>query len=169
MAMFNWEDLQLPEYDPDLADTQRRIDELHAKLMKEKGIKLTPDSSSPGFRPSTQQSREVAVMTALGLTPKEIGMVLNIEEKVLQYYYFKELNTSHKLANLMVARKALEMAMSGRFPDMTKFWLKSQAKWKETSAVELTGKDGGPVEVTSAREKLAQAMGVGLDEAKGDA
>ena len=41
---------------------------------------------------------------------------------------------------------------------MTKFWLKSRAKWKETSAVEVSGPDGGPMEFTSAKEKLAQAM-----------
>ena len=165
MAMFNWEDLQLPEFDEDLKQTQERIDALHKDLIKQKGISVVPEKGSPGLRPSPAQSREVAVMTALGLTPKEIGMVLNIEEKMIKFYYGKELNVSHKLANLMVARKALEMATSGRFPDMTKFWLKSQAKWKETSAVELTGKDGGPVEINSARDKLAQAMGVNLDDA----
>jgi hypothetical protein len=98
---------------------------------------------------------------------KEIALVLNIEEAMLKAYYTKELKTSHIISNVMVARKALDMAMSGRFPDMTKFWLKSQAKWKEVNSVELTGKDGGPVEVGSARDKLARAMGVDAADAAG--
>ena len=106
-------------------------------------------------------------MTALGLDAKEVSLVLNIDPKVLKQFYFRELNISHKISNIMVARKALEMAMCGRFPDMTKFWLKSQAKWKETSAVEVSGPNGGPVEIGSARDKLARAMGV--DAADADA
>jgi hypothetical protein len=88
--------------------------------------------------------------------------VLNIDQKLLKQFYSRELSVAGKISNLVVARKALEMASSGRFPDMTKFWLKSQAGWKETSGIELTGKDGGPVEVVSARDKLAQALGTPL-------
>lgn len=103
-------------------------------------------------------------MSALGLSPREISLVVNVDERVLKNYYSKELNVSKSVANMIVARKALEMAVSGRYPDMTKFWLKSQAKWKETNHVELTGKDGGPVEIGSAREKLARTMGMVFDE-----
>ena len=102
-------------------------------------------------------------MAALGLEPKEIALILNVEEKLLKTYYHRELHVSQKISNIMVSRKALEMAMSGRFPEMTKFWLKARAKWKETAGVEITGKDGGPVEVSSARSKLAQVMGVDLE------
>ena len=89
--------------------------------------------------------------------------MLNIDEKILKRFYKRELSVSGKISNMVVARKALEMAASGRFPDMTKFWLKSRAKWKETSGLEITGKDGGPVEVSSARDKLARAMGIDPD------
>jgi hypothetical protein len=162
--MFNWEDLNLPEYDT-VEETKKRLDEIHVKTLADKGIPTKVDKGSPGFSPSLQQAREISVMSALGLEAKEIAMVLNVEEKLLKAYYTRELSVSHKISNVMVARKALEMAMSGRHPDMTKFWLKAQAKWKETSAIELTGKDGGPVEVGSARDKLARAMGVDAADA----
>lgn len=154
--MFNWEDLNLPEYES-VDDVKHRLDEIHQKEMESKGITKIDGT---GFRPKSSQSREVAVMAALGLTPKEISQVINVDEKMLKLYYQKELSVSRSVANAVVARKALEMAVSGRFPDMTKFWLKSQAKWKETNGIELTGKDGGPLEVGSARDKLAQAMGL---------
>lgn len=165
--MFNWEDLNLPEYET-AEEVKSRLDEIHERALNDKGVPTKADKGSPGFRPGLEQSRNVSVMSALGLESKEIALVLNVEEAVLKAYYDKELRVSHKISNIMVARKALDMAMSGRFPDMTKFWLKSQAKWKETSGLEITGKDGGPVEIGSARDKLARAMGVdGADGAGG--
>lgn len=160
--MFNWEDLNLPEYDT-VEGVKHRLDEIHTEELKNKGLPTKPDSGSPGFKPGLAQSREVAVLSALGLEPKEIGLALNVEEKLLKTYYGRELVVSQKISNAMVARKALEMAMSGRFPEMTKFWLKARAKWKETSGVEISGPDGGPVEVSSARDKLARAIGLDLD------
>lgn len=161
--MFNWEDLNLPEYES-VEDARARLEEIHSAELERKGLPDKVDPGSPGFKPGPAQSREVSVMAALGLTPKEISVVINVEEKMLKLYYSKELNVSRNIANVVVARKALEMAVSGRFPEMTKFWLKTQAKWKETNALELTGKDGGPVEIGSAREKLARAMGVATEE-----
>lgn len=160
--MFNWEDLSLPEYESKEA-VEARLDQIHTAVLAEKGLPTKVDPGSPGFAPGVSQAREVAVMAALGLDAREIALVLNVEEKLLKLYYSRELKVSHKLSNIMVARKALEMAMSGRFPDMTKFWLKAQAKWKETNGVEISGPGGGPVEVSSAREKLARAMGMDAD------
>lgn len=160
--MFNWEDLNLPEVD-DPEMVKIRLERMYKEQIQDAGVKLTIDKGSPGFNPGVLQSREVSVMAALGLEDKEIALVLNIDEKILKRFYKRELGVSGKISNLVVARKALEMAASGRFPDMTKFWLKSRAKWKETSGLEITGKDGGPVEVSSARDKLARAMGVDPD------
>lgn len=160
--MFNWEDLNLPEIESP-EQTKRRLDQLYQQQLADAGLKMSVDKGSPGFNPSVQQSREVQVMAALGLEPNEIALVLNVDEKILKKFYKRELSVSGKISNMVVARKALEMAASGRFPDMTKFWLKSRAKWKETSGLEITGKDGGPVEVSSARDKLARAMGIDPD------
>ncbi len=154
--MFNWEDLNLPEYES-VEEVKQRLDSIYQKQLEEKGITRVDGT---GFRPKSSQSREVAVMAALGLSPREIANVINVDEKMLKLYYSKELSVSKSLANVTVARKALEMASSGRFPEMTKFWLKTQAKWKETSNIELTGRDGGPLEISTARDKLAQAMGL---------
>lgn len=161
--MFNWEDLSLPEYES-VDDARKRLAQIHSAELERKGLPDKVDPGSPGFTPGPVQSREISVMAALGLTAKEISIVVNVDEKLLKTYYSKELNVSKNIANIVVARKALEMAVSGRFPEMTKFWLKTQAKWKETNAIELTGRDGGPVEIGSAREKLARVMGVNNGE-----
>jgi len=153
----DWDSLGLGEYE-DPKDAEARLRELHVELLKEKGIELKPGHNSPGFNPTPAQAREVSVLTCMGLEPKDIALALNIELKLLKKYYVKELTVSQHLPNVMVAKVALQMAMSGQSPDMTKFWLKTRAKWKETAAVELTGKDGGPMETVTAKDRLKQAL-----------
>lgn len=38
------------------------------------------------------------------------------------------------------------------------FYLKTQAGWRETNVQEITGKDGGPIEVSHAKQKLAEKL-----------
>lgn len=132
-GVIDWGSLELPEYE-DPAATKVRLDMIHRQILDAKGINTKPAKNSPGFAPTSYQARQVAVMAALGLDPKDIALVLDIEERLLTLYYKKELRVSHNLANAMVARQALSMAMSGRFPDMTKFWLKTRGGWKESVA-----------------------------------
>lgn len=155
----DWDALGLGDYE-DPKDASARLQQLHAELLHEKGLTLVPGKNSPGFAPTPAQAREVSVMACLGLEPKDIALVLNVELKLLKKFYTKELTVSNHIPNVMVAKVALEMAMSGRNPDMTKFWLKSRAKWKETAAIELTGKDGGPMETVSAKDRLKQVLAV---------
>lgn len=153
----DWDSLNLPEYE-DAEAMRDRLEALHMEMLAKQGITLTPGKNSPGFAPSAAQAREVAVMACLGLEAKDIALVLNIELKLLKLYYEKELVVSANLANAMVARVALRMAMSGTSSDMTKFWLKTRAKWKETQAVELTGRDGGALELDSAKDRMRRAI-----------
>jgi uncharacterized OsmC-like protein len=150
--VLDWESLSLPDYE-DQKETAARL-QVIADTDLVAQPKLQPKHKGAGFSPSPEQARQVATMSCLGLTDKAIGQVLNIDLKTLKFYYTKELKTSGPLANAMVARVALSMAMDGQHADMTKFWLKTRANWKETSAVELTGKDGAPIETTSAKDRL---------------
>lgn len=152
----DWESLGLPDYE-DPAATKVRLDAIHKSILDEKGISTKPSKNSPGFAPTPYQARQVSVMAALGLDPKDIALVLDVEEKLLTLYYRKELRVSHNLANCMVARTALQMAMSGRFPDMTKFWLKTRGGWKE--AVAKPTDDVKADQFDSAKDKLRRVIG----------
>ena len=155
--VIDWNSLKLPDYES-VDETHRRLQAITRELLTAKGLTPEPEKNSPGFNPTVAQAREVAVMSCLGLQPQDIALVLNIELKILNVFYKKELGVSANMANSMVARKALSMAMSGKQPDMTKFWLKARAGWKETNVTELTGKDGGPVDITSAKNRLRDAV-----------
>lgn len=159
--MIKWEELDLPEFE-DEAATKVRLDEIHRAMLAEKGLSTTPNKNSPGFAPTPYQSRQVSVMAALGLEAKDIALVLDVDERLVKNYYHKELKVSHNLANMMVAKVALQMAMSGRFPDMTKFWLKSRGGWKEQVASAYDGGKGPEGDIGSAKDRLRRMVGSNL-------
>lgn len=153
---FNWDDLGLDELE-DEASVKVRLDAIHKEILTQKGLATVPAKNSPGFAPTPYQARQVAVMAALGLEAKDIALVLDIEESLVKLYYKRELRVTHNLANAMVAREALKMALSGRYPDMTKFWLKTRGGWKEAVATahdEDKNKEAGE----SARDKLRRQI-----------
>lgn len=45
-----------------------------------------------------------------------------------------------------VAKTAYDLAVSGRCPAMTMFYLKCHGGWREKDRVVVTGKDGGPIQ-----------------------
>lgn len=154
--VFDWDSLNLgPEEDPN--EVKNRLDTIYKQLLDEKGISYKPEKNSPGFRPTAEQARQVSVMACLGLDPKDIALVMNIELNVLKLFYAKELRVTALMANAMVARTAFQMATSGRSPDMTKFWLKAQAGWKDQTHVDVTS-NGKTLDGTSAKDKLKDVL-----------
>lgn len=109
---------------------------------------------SPGFKPSHAQAAQVAKLTTCGLVPKEISTILNVEVSLLKFYYRYELDTAKLRTNASVGRVALQLALDKSHPEMTRFWLKTQAGWKETDVHEHTGIDAAADEARIAREKL---------------
>jgi len=121
------------------------------KAWKEKNFPL---HNSPGFTPIAAQARQVSKLAALGIKPHEIALVLQIEKSLLTFYYDYEIKSAKIRTNAAVAKVALDMALSGQHENMTKFWLKSQAGWKERDVVEHEGLDAAADEAKAAREKL---------------
>ena len=121
-------------------------------------IRDNEKDGSPGFQASEFQAKQVAELLALGMDIEKISKVLMVKPALLQFYYANEFDTAEALVNAKVARVALDMALSGRNPEMTQFWLRSRAGWMETKRLELTGADGGPVEITQAREGLMKTV-----------
>ena len=59
----------------------------------------------------------------------------------LRKHYRDELDTSKAKANAVISQSLFKLAREGNVTAQI-FWLKTQAGWKETNHVELTGKDG---------------------------
>ena len=97
--------------------------------------------------------RQVEAMTAYGVPESDIGRVLNIDPKTLRKHYRDELDTGSIKANSRIAESLYKKAMGDGPQSVTAaiFWLKTRAKWKETSVTELASTNESPVTVVVRR------------------
>jgi hypothetical protein len=161
----DWDDLNLPKIEDD-EDVARRLDRLYQMEDELKPVTEADGTTKyvnlgDGYVPSLAHGKIVMAFAALGIDPDNISDTLGIPVDVLRRYYGKELKTCSTVANAAVAQVALNAALSGRELDMTKFWLKTRAGWKEAAKqVEVSGPGGGPIVIDSARAKLAQLLDI---------
>jgi len=87
-----------------------------------------------------------------------------LDEKSLRKYFRIELTHGKSGANALIAESLFKKARGNGNGAVAAciFWLKTQAGWKETAqGIELTGKDGGPVDQRTTvvdDQQVAQAV-----------
>ena len=101
----------------------------------------------PPHLPNGDTRNKVYTLSTVGTRHEDIASVLSISHDTLVKYYKEELDKGRIEANASVAETLFKQAKEGNTTAMI-FWLKSRAKWKETSQHEISGNpDGTPVEV----------------------
>jgi hypothetical protein len=85
---------------------------------------------------------KVEALAGYGLAAADIACVLGINEGALRATYAHELESSHLKANARVAESLYRKALGDGREAVTAaiFWLKTRARWKETSVHEMGGK-----------------------------
>lgn len=135
------------------------------------------------FEPTPEQRGFVESLTGYGMKQAEIArLVINpttqkpIDAKTLREHFRAELDVGQTKVFAKVAESIVIQAIGApavydkdknlirkeqpRVPSAAFFFAKCQMRWKETEHVELTGKDGGPVEVAQYDDaKRARALG----------
>lgn len=96
-----------------------------------KNVGRGPDGKVIPHHRSEEIALCVAQWASRGASENFICAMLNMRPGILRELYHNELTHAAEMANLNVAGKAYEMAMSGESESMTKFWLKSRAKWRD--------------------------------------
>lgn len=101
----------------------------------------------PVHLPDETTRNKVFMLSTVGTRHEDIATVLNISADTLTKYYHDELAKGRIEANASVAETLFKQAKEGNTTAMI-FWLKSRAKWKESTQHEISGNpDGTPVEV----------------------
>ena len=110
---------------------------------------------SQPFQPTPEQRKMVEMLSAMGVPHEDICKLIigprgnPKDDKTLRKHFRTELDTAAIKANQQVAGALFKAATNpnGGSSAVTAaiFWLKTRARWKETSAIELSGPDGGPV------------------------
>jgi hypothetical protein len=103
------------------------------------------------FKPTASQIELVHQLAAFGLRYADICLFVKdkfgnpISEPTLRKNFSDEVGTGKLKANVKVAQTLYKKAIAGDTTCMI-FWLKTQAGWKDSQRVELTGPAGGPVQ-----------------------
>ena len=120
----------------------------------------------PKFEPTDKQRGQVEAMTRYGIPQEEIANALEIDIKTLTRHFRAEIKTGATKANAQVGEfiysAIIGLPIPGRTPVKDEraramlaiFWAKTRMGWKETVVNEHQGKDGGPLEVSLAVERL---------------
>jgi hypothetical protein len=98
-------------------------------------------------------------MAACGLSAVQIGHVLGTSLAEVKRHYERELEHGTASVTARVGAALVRQALRG---DVTaaRFFLQSRARWSVPTAVEVTGKDGGPVEVAETRRLVDSIVGM---------
>ena len=101
----------------------------------------------PPHLPNADTRNKVYMLSTVGTRHEDIASVLGITHDTLVKYYKEELDKGRIEANASVAETLFKQAKEGNTTAMI-FWLKSRARWKESTQPEISGNpDGTPVEV----------------------
>lgn len=110
-------------------------------------VDIKDKGGRPRHLPNGDTRNKVFMLSTVGTRHEDIATVLGISADTLTKYYHDELAKGRIEANASVAETLFKQAKEGNTTAMI-FWLKSRAKWKETSQHEISGNpDGTPVEV----------------------
>ena len=137
-----------PDVMPDaLKGNDINMDSVHDSDLVTSNNKNVDKGGRPPHLPNGDTRNKVFMLSTVGTRHEDIATVLNISADTLTKYYHDELAKGRIEANASVAETLFKQAKEGNTTAMI-FWLKSRAKWKETSQHEISGNpDGTPVEV----------------------
>lgn len=104
---------------------------------------MTDKPKHPGGRPPIGRSEEIAkavqLHTLVGTPQPTLAKILGMSTETMTKYYRDELDTAKAQANASIAGRLYKKAMDGDTTAMI-FWLKTQAKWRET--IDISNDDG---------------------------
>lgn len=115
-------------------------------------------------KPTDAQREVVKALASYGTPQVDIAAYIGISKPTLEKHYRAELDTAATHATAQVAQSFFKKCVgapavidqaTGKVlraevkPDTIAqiFWLKARAGWRDTTAVEHSGKDGAPLEV----------------------
>jgi hypothetical protein len=86
----------------------------------------------PRFRPTEEQRRKVKLSAAYGMPHDQIACKIGIRSpKTLRRHFRRELEAGRAEGNSQVAQTLFKMAISGKYPQVTIYWMRVQAGWND--------------------------------------
>ena len=106
----------------------------------------------PTHEPTEKTRIEVNTLASVGTPQDEIAKYIGVDRKTLTKHYRDELDRAMIGANAQVARRLFKQTENNTAAAI--FWLKCRAGWVDTQKVEMTGANGGDINVTITRRVI---------------
>ncbi|MEO1188994.1 MAG: hypothetical protein AAFW60_07970 [Pseudomonadota bacterium] len=116
--------------------------------------------------PTDEERGIVLGMSAVGVPQDQIAAAIGIDAKTLRLHYRDDIDKAVAKANANVANNLYKKATGDGKDSVTAaiFWCKTRLGWKDTTAVELTGKNGGPLRTEPATIDVSKLSTEALKE-----
>jgi len=98
-----------------------------------------------------KQKKQVEALAGYGMSDKDIANVVGLSESTLQRHCREPLEQGRAKAKSQVSQTAFQMAVSGKQPAMTMFWLKTQCRWREVHEPDPSAQDNSQPKVVILR------------------
>lgn len=96
-------------------------------------------SGHPSHQPTEDTRRTVSVMRACGDTTQDIALAIGVSRPTLNKHYETELDAGKQKMDAQVKGTLFRMAISGRYPAATFFYLKTKCGFREKDELEHSG------------------------------
>lgn len=105
--------------------------------------------------PTSIHRAAVLAMAQCGVPQDCMAQALGVSARTLRLRYREELDLGLEIANARVSMALYTLAVSGKCPAATMFWLKCRAGWRETGRLQL---EASNLSDTDLRAHAAQVL-----------
>ena len=107
--------------------------------------------------PREDLADKIKLMVAIGIPQEQIAGILKMSKETLSVTYRDSIDYGANTANTVVGGKIFEAAKRGESWACS-LWAARRMGWKETTATELSGPNGAPIEARIDVSKLSKAQ-----------
>jgi len=107
---------------------------------------------------SDKDLAEVEMLAGLGMRYEDIALTKGVCLETLKKYAGEMLERGKAKAKAQVMQSAFKMALSGKHPAMTTFWLKTQCGWREKGVEQPVTVNIQAKPVEGVTQQLAEAL-----------
>ena len=103
----------------------------------------------PPHNPSGEQRKTARLLSGFGIHQEQIAAELAVSLPTLHKHYRDDLDAGMRQANARVVQNLFKKATGDTPQAVTAaiFWTKARMGWQDRIAHEVTGKDGGPIQM----------------------
>ena len=116
----------------------------------------------PSHEPTDKNRAVARALSGYGIPQDQIAAEIGVSVPTLCKYYREDLDAGLRQANAQVAKSLFKKATGDGSQSVTAaiFWAKCRMGWVDRTGVEITGKDGEPVQlaVETARDRVERRI-----------